>query len=46
MTTHADGMGEVLMMKDLAKYSRRIRVRADKAYEVAGLVRVLREVNN
>jgi transposase len=49
MTTHADGTAEadaaLLMMKDLAKRSRRITVGADKAYHVAGLVRVLCELN-
>lgn len=49
MTTHADGTAEadaaLLMLKDLAKRSRRITVGADKAYDVAGLVSVLRELN-
>ena len=46
MTTHADGTAEadaaLLMLKDLAKRSRRITVGADKAYDVAGLVSVPR----
>jgi IS5 family transposase len=33
------------MLKDLAKRSRRITVGADKAYDVAELVSVLRELN-
>jgi hypothetical protein len=33
------------MLKDLAKRSGRITVGADKAYDVAGLVSVLRELN-
>jgi transposase len=49
MTTHADGTAEadaaLLMLKDLAKRSSRITVGADKAYDVAGLVSVLRELN-
>jgi transposase len=49
MTTHADGTAEadaaLLMLKDLAKSSSRITVGADKAYDVAGLVSVLRELN-
>jgi len=49
MTTHADGTAEadaaLLMLKDLAKRSRRITVGADKAYDVAELVSVLRELN-
>ena len=49
MTTHADGTAEadaaLLMLKDLAKSSNRITVGADKAYDVAGLVSVLRELN-
>jgi transposase len=48
-TTHADGTAEadaaLLLLKDLAKRSRRITVGADKAYDVAGLVSVLRELN-
>jgi transposase len=48
MTTQADGTAEadaaLLMLKDLAKGSRRITVGADKGYDVAGLVRVLREL--
>ena len=49
MTTHADGTAEadaaLLMLQDLAKSSSRITVGADKAYDVAGLVSVLRELN-
>jgi transposase len=49
MTTHADGTAEadaaLLMLKDLAKRSSRITVGADKAYDVAGLVNVLRELH-
>ncbi len=49
MTTEADGTAEadaaLLMLKGLAKSSRRITVGADKGYDVAGLVRVLRELN-
>jgi transposase len=49
MTTNADGTAEadaaLLMLKDLAKRSSRITVGADKAYDVAGLVSVLRELN-
>jgi transposase len=49
MTTHADGTAEadaaLLMLKDMAKGSRRITVGADKAYDIGSLVRVLRELN-
>lgn len=49
MTTQADGTAEadaaLLMLKGLAQSSRRITVGADKGYDVAGLVRVLRELN-
>jgi transposase len=48
MATQADGTAEqdaaILMMNDLAQPSRRITVGADKAYDVAGLIRVLREL--
>lgn len=48
MTTQADGTAEadaaLLMLKELAKSSRRITVGADKAYDVASLVTVLREL--
>jgi IS5 family transposase len=49
MTTHADGTAEadaaLLLLKDMAKGSRRITVGADKAYDIGSLVSVLREVN-
>ena len=42
---HAEADAALLMLKDLAKRSGRITVGADKAYDVAGLVSVLRELN-
>jgi IS5 family transposase len=49
MTTQADGTAEadaaLLMLQQLAKGSGRITVGADKGYDVASLVKVLRELN-